>query len=297
MINVLQRHWVTTVHFDSSTPDGATAAYHADFTGSAEHQQTAGQIQAQTVYCGTDCEVGTRLWVDPISFKIKEAIWENYSPPVAITDVPGMRGLEAYFNCGPAIKALADLGSFARALFAETIRGIIQAETFLFTERGFTSAAEYSKHWEKFYINSCRYFSNLEKVSKSWDEYVYYMRTGNLFNRFKAQSVYAVSGGGYHVVATFSDSFHELSVILDMDNNLVITGVLGTLLRAPDEICREATIFLQHLQGHDASNLGKKQVAALLGKGDGCVHIIDTVCDALMAVNMAAQRHAGAAAI
>ncbi|WP_449240292.1 DUF2889 domain-containing protein [Desulfoscipio gibsoniae] len=312
MINVIQRHWLTTVRFDSPPP-GNEAKVNTDATVITEHQrehahlnsaqaaeldafrqQKTGYINAQTVYCGTDCEISTRLQVDPISFKIMDAAWENHSPPVAITNVPGMRGIEAYFNCGPAIKeALAGLGPFLRALFSETIRGIIQAETFLFKERGFASASDYSKYWEKFYANSCRYYSNLDKVSQSWDDYACYMRSGNLFNRFKSYSVYATPDFSYHVIATFSDSFHELSIELDIEKNMVITGAGGTLLRAPDKICKEAAVFLQQLPGHTTTSLSKKQVAALLGKGNGCVHIIDTVYDALASVGMAANRHAG----
>ncbi len=296
MINIFQRHWHTSVRLNPPTSGNTAAANNADAAIGAE-QQPKGQLNAETIYRGTDCEVGARLRVDPISFKIMEATWETYSLPVTISDVPGLHGIEAYFNCGPAInKAVAHLGPFPRALFKETIRGVIQSETFLLNERGFASAADYNKYWDKFYLNTCRYYSNLDRVSKTWD-YSDYKRTSILFNRFISQSVYAVPGDGYRVVATFSDSYHEMSVELDTENNLVITRADGILLRAPDNVCMEANVFLQQLAGYDANNPVKKQIAVVLGQGDGCVHLIDTVYDALVAVNMAAKRHGGSATL
>lgn len=314
MKNVIQRHWFTTVRFDPPTPCGDTILNHADTEVSTEQLQTTwqpdrinnarvaeldtgnrqstGQLNAQTMYCGTDREVGTRLRVDLVSFKILEATLENHSPPVTIMDIPQIRGIEAYLKSGPAIRdALAHLDYFPRELFAETIRGIIQAETFLYKERGFASASEYNEHWNKTFANSCRYYSNLDRITQKWVDYADYMRTGNLFNRFKTQSVYAINDkGGYFIVATFCDSFHELSIEIETDNSLVITKANSTLLRAPDNVCREATVFLQQLPGHGTASLDKKKIAALLGKGDGCVHIIDTVYDALTSVIMANQR-------
>jgi len=275
MINIFQRHWHTSTRLNQPTQGNAIAA------------TDTRQLIAETIYCGTDCEVGARLRVDPISFKIMEATWETYSLPVTITDIPGMRGIEAYFNSGQDIsEAVAHLGSFSRALFKETVRGIIQSETFLLNERGFASAADYNKFWDEFYLNTCRYYSNLDRVTKVWD-YSDYTRTSILFNRFVSQTVYAHADGGYRVAATFSDSYHEMSVELDTDSKLVITQADGILLRAPDEVCMEANVFLKQLESYDAKDPVKKEIAEVLGKGNGCVHLIDTVYDALIAVNLA----------
>lgn len=261
------------------------------------NRRSTGQLNAQTMYCATDREIGTRLRVDLVSFKILEATLENHSPSEIIMDIPQICGIEAYLNSGPAIRdALAHLDHLPRELFAETIRGIIQAETFLYKERGFASASEYNEHWNKTFADSCRYYSNLDRITQRWVDYVDYIRTGNLFNRFKTQSVYAINDeGGYFIIATFCDSFHELSIEIETDSSLVITKANGTLLRAPDNVCREATVLLQQLPGHGTASLNKKKIAALLGKGDGCVHIIDTVYDALTSVNMAKQRRSGPA--
>ncbi len=290
MINIFQRHWHTSVRLNPSN-SGSAVNLNDNVTEIGAGQQTnIGQLQAETIYCGTDCEVGARLRVDPISFKIMEATWETYSLPVTITDIPGLRGIEAYFDSGPAIsQAVAHLGSLSRALFKETVRGVIQSETFLLNGRGYASAADYNKYWDKFYLNTCRYYSNLDRVTKVWD-YSDYTRTNILFNRFVSQSVYALLGGGYRVIATFSDSYHEMSVELVTESNLIITKSGGILLRAPDDVCKEANVFLQQLEGYDAKNAVKKQIALVLGQGEGCVHLIDTVYEALVAVNLAVSR-------
>ncbi len=291
MINIFQRHWHASTRLSPTKPGNAAVVIDPG-------QQPKRQIIAETIYCDTDCEVGARLRVDPSSFKIMEATWETYSLPVTITNVPGLYGVEAYFNSGSAItEAVAHLGPIPRTLFNETVSCVILSEPFLFKERGFASAAAYREYWDVIYLNACRYYSNLDTASEQWD-YSGYMRTSILFNRFASQSVFALPGGGFCVVATYSDSFHEISVEFDIESNLVITRGAGGLLRAPHAVCLEANVFLPYLQqlaGYDAKNPVKKQLALVLGRGDGCVHLIDTVYDALIAVNIAVNRHGGLA--
>jgi len=246
-----------------------------------------GLLDAQTVYRGTDGECAALLLVEPGTLKIVSATWENYTPEVTSVEVKGLAGVEAYFKCGPVLKeTLADLGAFPRSLFAETVRGIIQAETFLWSQRGFASPSEYSQYWEQFYIGSCRYYSHLERISKTWDEYCGPDRITSLFNRFKSQSVYIDENKGFRVVGMLSDSFHELSVDLALDPNLLVTKANGVMLRVPDNVCCEAVAYISELPGNLLDGLGKKQIAGLLGAGEGCVHIIDLVYDAMESVKI-----------
>lgn len=267
MSDILHRHWYTSVRRDP----GATI------------------LDAKTVYCGTDSEVSARLLVDQTTFAITGADWEEYSPTVEYVELPELLQVEAYFNCGPVLKEkLAGLGVFPRSLFADTVRGIIQAETYLLKERGFNSAADYSNYWEKFYANSCRYYSNLHRINQKWYEYAGGYRNRNLFNRFKSQVVSKDDhAGGYRVSGLLSDSFHELSVNMLLDENLLITDCSGALLRAPDAVCQEAVSFLLKLPGQQADNMDKKQTAALLGQGEGCVHLIDIVFEGLESIKIA----------
>jgi hypothetical protein len=265
MLNVLQRHWFTTVYRE--TPGGL--------------------LKAKTVYCGTDGEMGAILKVVPETLKITDACWEHYSPPVTKIDINELIGVEAYLNSGPALKeALKDLGDFPRLLFAETVRGVIQAETFIWEERGFASLADYSSYWEKMYANSCRYYSNLDRVGKTWGEYVHFTRSSNLFNRFKSQLVYQCPDNGYRISGQLSDSFHEVSVDLTLNQHLEVIEAQGKLLRAPDDVCREATKYLHRLPGQAVNDLNKKHIVNLLGQGNGCVHLIDVVHDAMESIKI-----------
>jgi len=287
MINIFQRHWHASTRLSPPKPGKAAA----DSAAAVDiEQQPIREIIAETIYGDTDCEVGTRLRVDPKSFKIREATWETYSLPVTITDIPGLRGTAAYLNCGPALtEALADLGPVARTTFNETISCVILSEPFLVKERGYATYAAYREHWDVFYRNACRYYSNLDTTSVLWD-YSDYTRTSVLFNRFASQSAFLLPGGGFHVTGTYSDTFHEFSVELDTEINLVITWAAAELLRLPHAGCSGTNVYLQQLAGYNARNPVKKQLVQVLGGGDGCVHLIDTVYDALIAVNMAANR-------
>lgn len=272
MRNTFQRHWFTMVR----------------------RSRTCGLLDAQTVYRGTDGECAALLLVEPGTLKIVAATWESYAPEVTTVEVKGLKGVEAYFKCGPVLKeTLAGLGEFPRSLFAETVRGIIQAETFLLAERGFASPSEYSRYWEKIYTGSCRYYSNLERISRTWDEYYGSDRITSLFNRFKSQKVYIDEKKGYRVAGMFSDSFHELSVDLALDPNLLVTKANGVMLRVPDNVCCEAVAYISELPGRLSDGLGKKQVAGLLGEGEGCVHMIDLVHDAMESVKIYKQKGDG----
>lgn len=284
-MNIFQRHWHASTRFNPAKPDAAMTV--------GPGQQPQVELIAETIYGDTDCEVGARLRLDPNSFVIKEATWETYSLPVTITDLPGLRGEVAYFNIGPALnEALADLDTVARTAFSETIGCIILSEPFLVKERGFSSYAAYREYWDVIYLNACLYYSSLETASELWD-YSAYTRTNVLFNRFASQFVYALPGGGLRATGAYRDTFHEINVEFETAGNLTITRADGVLLRTPHAICPAATGYLPNLVGYDATNPVKKQLAQVLGKGDGCVHLIDTVYDTLTAANMAAERLGG----
>ena len=265
MPNILQRHWHTSVR-----------------------QLTDDMLEAQTIYCGTDCEAGAIIKVAADSFKIIDAIFESYSPPVSTTKIAGLLGEEAYFNSGPVLKkAVGSWGEFPRSLFAETIRGIIQAETFIWEKRGYSSSAAYNDFWDKFYLGSCHYYSNLDQITQKWDEYVSYSRSTNLFNRFKQQSVDLLEeGNGYIVNVKLSDSFHEMNLDLEVNTQYQLVKASGAILRAPDPICFETTKLINSLPGQFINRLNKKQLAKLMGLGNGCVHLIDMAYDGLVSMQI-----------
>jgi hypothetical protein len=247
MNNLFQRNWYTEVRRSDN-----------------------GLLKAKTSYVDTYREAVAYLTVDVNSFIIQEALWEEQRSSKSINartlQVTPLCGSVAYFSSGPALKeaALFLKDPLAVALFSETVKGIIQAETFLLNERGFTSEQDYEHEWINLYSGSCRYFSSLDRITKTWFDHVgESIREGNLFVRFKTQSFFHLGKNGYLLTGNLSDSFHEVNVRIKLDRFMV----------------EEADGVLSNLQGINLRGIAKKELAGLLGKGQGCVHVIDLVGD------------------
>jgi len=262
MKNLFQRNWYTEVRRNDN-----------------------GLLKAKTSYVDTYREAVAHLLVDVNSFIIKEALWEEQraSEPIPARTrlVTPLHGSEAYFSSGPSLKEAAAFlkDPLAVALFSETIKGIIQSETFLLNERGYSSEKEYDQKWKEFYSGSCRYYSNLDRVTQSWFEHVgESKRNGNLFVRFPTQSLFELGNAKYLLTGNLSDSFHEVNVRLQL-NGFTVEDSDGVLLRSPDILCRESATLLANLKGVNILGKTKKELASILGKGQGCVHIIDLVND------------------
>lgn len=238
-------------------------------------------LTVQTVQCGTLTEASARFTVDPHTFIIRKARWEwhrppNCTPPVSV-DVPELAGLEAYFKAGASAlrAALGDYPPLALDLFTENIRALIQAESFLYAERGYPTLDDYVEYWKTFYLNACRYYSSLDRVSVGWGRYVGRREGPNLFNRFESLARHS-SGEVRTVRATMSDSFHEMALRLVLQGEkLEVKEAVGRVLRAPDRVCFEAAALVRGLEGSALAGKSKKQVAPLLGGGQGCVHLIN----------------------
>lgn len=262
MRNLFQRNWYTEVR-----------------------RSEDGLLKGKTSYIDTYREAVAHLSVDINSFIIQEALWEEQrsSEPInaRTLQVTPLCGSKAYFSSGPMLK---EAGAFLKdplavALFSETVKGIIQAETFLLSERGFASEKDYEHKWMEFYSGSCRYFSSLDRITKTWFDHVgESKREGNLFVRFKTQSLFHLGKSRYLLTGNLSDSFHEVNVRLKL-NGVAVEEADGVLLRTPDLVCREAAALLTNLHGINLRGVAKKELAGLLGKGQGCVHVIDLVND------------------
>jgi hypothetical protein len=255
------------------------------------------KLLVEVTYCGTDREACARLVVDPETFAVREAAWEKYRTPQGAgcktLNLPQLAGMEAYFNCGGIMReALAPLqDSCANGLFAEAVRGLIQAETFLYKERGFSSAEAYEHNWNSLYVNSCRYYSNLDRVTQGWYEHVGCItRTGSLFNRMKTQVLY-LQDNSYLLAGHLNDSFHGVSVELELEkDSFMVKSARGDLLRAPDCVCGEAAGLMKELEGKNLGGIKKKDIARLLGGGNACVHLIDLVSDGLETLELSTEK-------
>lgn len=246
-------------------------------------------LLARTAHLSTDLECAAALRVNAGTFVIEKARWEIYRGPGGplSVDIGGLAGVEAYLGSGSGLRqaVLKDFGEKALSLVSEAVRGIIQAETFLYRERGFPDAKSYDEYWEKMYVNTCRYYSNLGRILRRWEDHVSGQnRFNNLFNRFKSVSV-AGNNDIYRACASLSDSFHEVGLDLTLEKKTgTVTSVHCSLLRAPDPVCTESVDFVKNLLGRELATMSKKEIAAALAGTQGCVHVID-ICNDVAAVS------------
>ncbi len=251
------------------------------------------KLMVDITYLGSDKELCARMTAAPDTFVIQQAWWEVYRAPgfkaPVIKRIKGLEGVKAYFGSGTRLKeALVHTGfPEARELFAEGVRGIVQAETFLTGQRGFEGREEYEKYWNDMYSGACRYYSNLHRVTRNWYEHVGYSeREGALFNRFKNQTLHE-DGSDILLTGHFTDSFHSVTVKLDLDGKEGrVKEARGEILRAPDPVCIEANVYMDKIKNTCLDRLNKKEIASLLGSGNGCVHLIDLVYDAAKTLNL-----------
>lgn len=237
------------------------------------------EIVVNSHLLSTDYEATGRIRATT-AFTIQEARWDIYRSPQGTlnggSDVPSLIGEEAYLKAGGALKAVGkEQGDLPKELLAECVRGIIQAETYLFKERGFLSQETYEDFWKKNYRNSCRLYSNPERITQSWYAYIAHRKWGEgLFNRFKTVVVRVQEDGSLFTVGGFTDSFHELGVKLVIAAG-VIKSCTGDFLRAPDPVCVENVCHLSTVSNLDISTLTKRELSSHVGGEQGCCHLLD----------------------
>ncbi|NPV73624.1 MAG: DUF2889 domain-containing protein [Pelotomaculum sp.] len=251
-------------------------------------------ILAETAFLSTLFEATGKLVVDSKTYSIKEARWDVYRSPGGELNgggfLPDLIGLEAYFSISGVLNRVISgkASGLIKELLAECVRGVIQAETYIFKERGYDSADDYEQWWRKEHVNSCRYYSNLDRVINSWFDYIgYNLRENNLFNRNKSFTVYN-DNGRFYATGHFSDSFHEVGVQLSFNGlDGKIVSCRGDYLRAPDAVCFENISLLDSFIGRSINGINKKEVAKIAGGPSGCFHLVDIIYDTLVASNIA----------
>ncbi|MEW6173409.1 MAG: DUF2889 domain-containing protein [Bacillota bacterium] len=244
-------------------------------------------VLVQTVQLATGNEIIAQMWVNPKSFETVHARWEILRAGEGMSteskEVPSLRGCVAYFGCGRSFrKALAGYPPLAVELFLGNVGALIQAETYLVSERGHPSLEAYVDYWKQFYAGSCRYYSNLDAVKRSWGEYVSARQPGtNLFNRFKTISVDDCHDG-LLLRSSMADSFHEMALSFRLDHSgKELRGAAGAIVRAPDQVCPGAAEFIARLNGIQIQEAGREKITKLLGEGQGCVHLIDLTWESI----------------
>ena len=173
------------------------------------------EIKARCFFVSTGYEAVAQLTAAVDTFTVTAADWDIYRSPASGLNGRGeaaaLVGTEAYLQAAGALKAVAAAaGELPKQLLADCVKGIIQAETYLYRERGFPTAEAYEAYWKTQYLNSCRAYSNLDRVTHSWSTHIATRGWGNcLFNRIKTAVVTRGDDGRLRISGSFTDSFHE----------------------------------------------------------------------------------------
>jgi hypothetical protein len=249
-------------------------------------------LTASTSYMDAWVERRAVIQADINTLRIMEAWLERLGRPGDMSEnhehIDTLKGIEAYLGSGSdlrhALQGIKDVDE--RALFNDSVIGIVQAETFLYKERGYADADAYNNAWEEFYLDSCRYYSHLDRIKTTWGGYIgQATRSKNLFDRCKTQQLYKNDRGGYVINGSLIDSFHQVNSSLELDENMKVVAAFGQLLRCPDEVCRESAAQMENIIGR-LMPTSKKQLAHLLGAGQGCVHLIDLAYDSIRTLEL-----------
>jgi len=254
--------------------------YHSNVVTTV-NKMTPGKLLAQTILLSSGYEAVASLWVAADSFVISEACWEIHRSPGGRLNggrrVAELAGQEAYFRIGPSLRAVGrEDGELPRELLADCVKGIIQAETYLFGERGFATAEDYEDFWRDNYRNACRRYGDVEGSGQSWFEFIgARISDGDcLFNRCKTATIHLLADKAATASGSFIDSFHELSLAVTTDNGF-ITACSADLIRVPHAVCRETVTHLTALRGKPVGDITSKAAAECAGGPMGCNHLVD----------------------
>jgi hypothetical protein len=194
------------------------------------------------------------------------------------SDFPQLVGMEAYLHSGSKVRAIIGPDRpIAVNLLLECVKGFIQVESFIWTERGYSDLSAYVDYWCKLNDKTCYSFSHQTGASSLWSVGP---RHHNLFNRTHIVNVHKDQ---VHKIlcGTFIDTFHELNIRLILDNNNVVLEAKTDFIRIPSEICRNSAIRLQNLVGHNLPEMDRKEIKLMIGGPEGCIHLTEIVTEAL----------------
>lgn len=250
------------------------------------------EILSKTTIVSSKTEATAYLLVDIKTFCIKQAWYEMHKEDRKLNNskihmIQELIGVEAYFNIGKVLKDIPDIYSneIIKVLILECVRGLIQSETYIYMERGFESPRENEDFWKTDQLNSCRYYSNLDKIDVSWYDYIDSdYRENNLFNRYQSYTIIKESDNNIWVRGTFNDSFHEMNIQLSFEMKTgVIKTCMGEMHRAPGAVCFENTVHLDRFVGMKINALTSKDAPKILGGSCGCFHLADIMSKMIFA--------------
>jgi hypothetical protein len=268
------------------------AAYQSTISCSAERHDE--EMTVKSVLISTDYEMSAQVVVDVGSFDIKYARWDAFRTPQGYTfiskELPDLIGLDAYIYSGKQVRQAVgeEMNGIPLELMIECIRGVGQAEAFVIPERGFPILKDFDDYCQMIGKDSCRYYSNLDKIAMRWTEYMgehSFSRNKGLFDRHKNYQIFSKPDGSFWSTAGFTDTFHEIMLLTSFTQDGLVADCTGNFMRGPDKICFENVMLLSDLVGANLTALNKRDLAGLVGGPLGCTHLYEMLWDLGRAMN------------
>lgn len=262
------------------------AVYQATYSCTVERKGT--ELLTKCAFISTDYEASAQITVNINDFKINHAGWDIFRTPAGYTvisrEIPELIGIEAYFYSGSQIRQAVgeEMSGIPLELIIECIRGVGQAEAFIIPERGFPSLKKFDEYCHEIGLNSCHYYSNLDRIAMTWTEYMgehSNSRDKELFYRHKNYCIFMQSDGSLLTIADFIDTFHEIALVTTLSREGLISECSGSFLRGPDRICYETLELLSNLRGKDLPAATKKEITNWVGGPSGCTHLYEMIWD------------------
>lgn len=263
--------------------------------------QAAGdELQVRVHHLDTWSERAVAMLVGVKDFRVRfaEAVVHRASEGLATgrREAPEVHGVAAYPGAGPEFRrALAGWPEAEQwlELFLEGIKAVLQAEFCVAQERGFSSEEEYERYFADKFAGSCLYYNRPLAEVQPWGMYVAdQVRAGCLFLRLRTATLQVAER--FLLSAVMTDSFHELSLALEVEPAGSVRRAEATSIRVPDRVCRLAAEGVRKLVGLRLVDLGRSDLARLLAGPEGCTHLADLAADAVfLARSVEARARAG----
>jgi hypothetical protein len=250
------------------------------------------EVLSQAMFVGSRYESSATIIASVSDFTISKALYSVHRSPDKSArgegEIPELKGEIANTGASKIVKALRDFGDGGRVkeLMNENIRTIMQAETYLYKERGFKTREEYEQFWQSDKSDFCRPYQKKEDFPDlhEWSEHIgayEHHRMDNLYNKYKSFTIIQKNDTQAIASGTYQDSFHQMYA--ELTYNLAgrdITEFDMVTMRAPHQACFEmshmgAGLFV----GKKIDELKKREVGKMIGGGPGCFHLVNIITD------------------
>lgn len=232
---------------------------------------------AEANYTDTTTDQSLILEVERKTLMIKSAVLEvrrGHPGAPASAPVSALEGITAYFGSGRQLRQALAGTPDVLDMAIQAVSAVIQAEAFFYKERGFASAVIYDDFWDEVAKDSCVFYSNLDRVTHRFAEYIKDQRRGsNLFHRYLLTAIEEIPGGSSEIRGHLMDSYHEMSIALQLDQAFQVSKASAVMLRCPDSVCREALERLDRIKGMFLNTADMKRYQTTFGGASGCTHI------------------------